>query len=156
VFESCSWEKRHLPLGGSSIQEDSGLYRAVREAFISAFPTLQKTHFLEYFRALGCYLVDLCRQPVDHMDRKARHRVCFAGEARLSRTLRQLRPKIVVAMVRSISHNVRRAEDRAKWSGLHIELPYPGRWVHHRAEFRRKLVPLLRKSLSRFLNIEAG
>jgi hypothetical protein len=42
---------------------------------------------------------------------------------------------------------VRRAEDQAKWSGLRVELPYPGRWVHHRAAFRRKLIPLLRKSL---------
>lgn len=128
-------------------QADSGLYRAVRDTFISAFPNLQKAHFLESFKTLGCYLVDLCRRPVDRMDRNARQRVCLAGEASLNRTLRQLRPKIVVTVVRSISRNVRRAEDQAKWSGLHVELPYPGRWVHHRAEFRRKLVPLLRKSL---------
>ena len=126
---------------------DAGLYRAVRDTFISAFPNLEKTHFIEAFRSLGCYLVDLCGQPVDRMDRKARQRVCFAGEASLSRTLRQLRPQIVVAVVRSIGRSVRRSEDQAKWSGLHVELPYPGRWVHHRAEFHRKLVPLLRKSL---------
>ena len=128
-------------------QADSGLYRAVRDAFISAFPNLERAYFLESFRALGCYLVDLCGQPVDRMDRNARQRVCFAGQASLNRTLRQLRPKIVVTVVRSISQNVRRAEDQAKWSGLHVELPYPGRWVHHRAEYRRRLVPLLRKSL---------
>ena len=128
-------------------QADSGLYRAVRDTFISAFPNLQKAHFLESFKTLGCYLIDLCRRPVDRLDRNARQRVCLAGEAGLNRTLRQLRPKIVVSVVRSISRNVRRAEDQAKWSGLHVELPYPGRWVHHRAEFRRKLVPLLRKSL---------
>jgi len=128
-------------------QADSGLYQAVRDTFISAFPHLEKAHFLESFRALGCYLVDLCGQPVDRMDRKRRERVCFAGEASLSRTLRQLRPKIVVVVVRSIGRSVRRAEDQAKWSGLHVELPYPGRWVHHRAEFCQELVPLLRKSL---------
>lgn len=128
-------------------QADSGLYRALRDTFISAFPNLQKAHFLESFKTLGCYLVDLCRRPVDRMDRNARQRVCLAGEASLNRSLRQLRPKIVVTVVRSISRNVRRAEDQAKWSGLHVELPYPGRWVHHRAEFRRKAVPLLRKSL---------
>ena len=127
---------------------DSGLYRAVRDTFISAFPNLQKADFLESFRALGCYLVDLCRQPVDRMDRKARRQVCFAGQASLNGTLRRLRPEIVVAVVRSISRNVRRAEDQAKWSGLHVELPYPGRWAHHRAEFQRKLVPLLRTRLS--------
>src|SRR5215475_11337716 len=66
---------------------DSGLYRAVRDTFISAFPNLEKARFLESFRALECYLVDLCEQPVDRMDRKARQRVCLAGEANLSRTL---------------------------------------------------------------------
>jgi uracil DNA glycosylase superfamily protein len=129
-------------------QADSGLYRAVRDTFISAFPSLQNGPFLESFRALGCYLVDLCRRPVDHMDRNARQRNCRAGEASLNRTLRQLRPKIVVVVVRSISRNVRRAEEQAKWSGLHVDLPYPGQWVQHRAEFRRKLVPLLRKRAS--------
>ncbi len=126
---------------------DSGLYRAVRDTFFSAFPNLQKAHFLQSFQALGCYLVDLCRCPVDRMDKKTRERVCLAGEDGLKRVLRQLRPEIVVAVVRSITRNVRRAEDQAKWPGLHVELPYPGRWVHHRAEFRRKLIPLLRKSL---------
>jgi hypothetical protein len=128
---------------------DSGLYRAVRDSFLSAFPHLEKPNFLESFRALGCYLVDLCGQPVDRMERRPRQRVCFAGEASLSRTLRTLRPEIVVAVVRSIGRSVRRAEDQAKWSGLHVELPYPGRWVHHRAEFHRKLVPLLLGSAPR-------
>src|SRR5260370_1120058 len=128
-------------------QADSGLYRAVKDTFISTFPTLRKPHFLESFRALSCYLVDLCGQAVDRMDRRARQRVCFAAEAGLKRTLRQLRPKIVVTVVRSISRNVRRAEDQAGWSGLHVELPYPGRWLHHRTEFRRNLALLLLKSV---------
>jgi len=129
-------------------QADSGLYRAVRDTFVSAFPAMRKAGFLESFRSLDCYLVDLCGNPVDHMNRKARRHICLSSEVRLSRTLQQLRPKIVVTVVRSISRNVRRAEELAYWSGLHVELPYPGRWLHHRTEFRRKLVPLLRKSVS--------
>jgi len=128
-------------------QADSGLYRAVRDTFIAVFPNLRQRHFLDSFRTMGCYLVDLCRRPVDRMERKTRQRVCSAGEAGLNRTLRQLRPEIVVTVVRSINRNVRRAEQKAKWSGLHVGLPYPGRWVKHRAEFRRKLMPLLHKSL---------
>jgi hypothetical protein len=129
-------------------QADSGLYRALRDTFVAAFPALREREFLESFRSLGCYLVDLCGQPVDQMTRKARQCVCHAGEVRLSRKVRQLRPKIVVTVVRSIGGNVRRAEERASWSGIHVELPYPGRWHHYRAEFRRKLVPMLRKHLA--------
>src|SRR5258708_15513474 len=57
-------------------QADSGLYRAVRDTFLTAFPPLQKTAFLDSFRSLGCYLVDLCGEPVDKMLRHARRCAC--------------------------------------------------------------------------------
>lgn len=129
-------------------QADSGLYRAVRDTFLTAFPRLQKTEFLDSFRSLGCYLVDLCGEPVDKMTPGVRRRTCRACESRLSRTIRALRPKIIVTIVRSISANVRRAQQQARWSGLHLELPYPGRWHRHRMQFRRRLVPLLRRTVS--------
>jgi hypothetical protein len=44
-------------------QADSGLYRATRQAFLKAFPDLRERNFLESFRDLGCYLVDLCEPP---------------------------------------------------------------------------------------------
>jgi hypothetical protein len=128
-------------------QSDSGLYRAVRDTFVAAFPALREQDFLQSFRSLGCYLVDLCAEPVDQMTRTARQQVCRSGEVRLSRKLRQLQPEIIVTVVRSIAGNVKRAQERVGWSGLHIELPYPGRWHHYREEFRRKLVPVLRKTL---------
>jgi hypothetical protein len=130
---------------------DSGLYRAIRDTFVTAFPSLRSSNakFLESFRAMGCYLVDLCGKPVDQMDRTSRRRVGVAGEARLVRRLRKLRPMIIVAVVRSIGSNVRRAEVAAGWSGLHLELPYPGRWHRFRMTFRRKLVPLLRAAFRR-------
>ena len=128
-------------------QADSGLYRAVADTFATAFPSLSKSEFLDAFRSLGCYLVDLCGQPVDHKARRARQCICRAGEIRLARTIRELHPKALVTIVRSIRPNVRRAKDRAGWSGLYLELPYPGRWHHHRVEFARQLVPLLRKTV---------
>ena len=129
---------------------DSGLYRAIRDTFVAAIPSLQssKDEFLESFRAMGCYLVDLCGKPVDRMDSRSRRCICKAGETRLARRLRQLRPKIVITVVLSIGRNVRRAEACAMWSGQHMELPYPGRWYRFRMAFRRKLTPLLRTALT--------
>jgi len=124
-------------------QADSGLYRAVRDTFLAAFPSLQKTRFLDSFRSRGCYLVDLCGEPVDKMTRQARRCACRAGEVPLARTILALRPRIMVTIVRSIRANVRRAQKRAGWSGLHLELPYPGRWYRHRMQFRRQLLLLL-------------
>jgi hypothetical protein len=130
-------------------QADSGLYRAIRQAFVEAFPALRERDFLESFRALNCYLVDLCAGPVDRLSSSQRKRTCRDGEARLSRTLRRLRPPIVITVVRSIVSNVKGSLRRANWSGLHVELPYPGRWHHLRLAFVQALVPLLRENCSR-------
>jgi hypothetical protein len=130
-------------------QADSGLYRAVRDAFDRVFPGVDDSDFFVSFRALGCYLVDLCSRPVDRLSRRERKIACLAGEVRLARTLKQLCPEIVITVVQSIGDNVRHSERQANWSGLHIELPYPGRWHHHRTVFVRGLARVLRKTYRR-------
>ena len=126
--------------------EDSGLYRVIREAFSKAFPNLSEQNFLKSFRDLGCYLIDLCEQPVDRLQPKARRKAHLKGEPHLSKCFRTLHPEIVIVVVRSIVRNVQRSEHRANWSGHHVELPYPGRWIRHRTAFIRQLVPILRQS----------
>jgi hypothetical protein len=85
---------------------------------------------------------------VDHLPRNTRTDICCAGEVRLARTIGTLRPIAVVTLVRSIRASVKRAQIMTGWSGLHLELPYPGRWKHHRVEFQRQLVPMLLKALA--------
>ncbi len=130
-------------------QADSGLYRAIRTAFLEAFPALRERHFLTSFRRMGCYLFDLCERPVDHLNSGPREKARREGETRLSNTLKQLRPEVVVTVVRSITANVERSQRQARWSGLQVNLPYPGRWHRHRIAFIQALVPLLRKNCSR-------
>ncbi|MGA8152178.1 MAG: hypothetical protein WB952_14585 [Terriglobales bacterium] len=127
-------------------QADSGLYRAIRDAFVRVFPAMGEREFLESFRALDCYLVDLCSRPVDRLPGGRRARACRNSESRLAGILQQLRPEVVISVVRSISANVMRSQGRAGWSGRFIELPYPGRWHHHRAAFIRGLALELRKT----------
>ena len=127
-------------------QADSGLYRAVRDTFIRAFPTVSHQGFLESFRDRGFYLVDLCGRPVDRLDRRRRNKICRDHEDRLSRILNKYRPSAVITLVRSIEANVRRAKLQADWSGRSVELPYPGRWQRHRLIFERKLIAFLRRS----------
>jgi hypothetical protein len=137
-------------------QADSGLYRAVRSAFITALPALGDADFLKSFRTLGCYLVDLCGQPVDRLEAKKRRHACAEGEARLSWIIKRLEPEMIVTVVRSIVANVERAQRRADWSGVHLVLPYPGRWQHHKVAFEKELVPVLRRELRSRLNAEPG
>jgi hypothetical protein len=136
-------------------QADSGLYRAIRETFLQGFPFLRNTEFLDSFCSLGCYLVDLCGDPVDNMAHDGRKHACRRGETRLAQYIRRLRPQTIVTVVRSIRTNVNRAQERAGWSGPHLELPYPGRWHRHRTKFRRLLVPFLRQALAEVLQKNA-
>jgi hypothetical protein len=132
-------------------QADSGLYRAIRGAFVAALPELQDADFLESFRALHCYLVDLCGRPVDRLDARQRKQAHTEGEIRLGRIFRQLQPEIVITVICSIAPNVIRAQQLSNWMGVHLVLPYPGRWKHHRAAFDELLIPVLRKELAKKL-----
>jgi hypothetical protein len=132
-------------------QEDSGLYRAIRGAFLAALPGLREDDFLESFRTLNCYLVDLCGRPVDRLDTGQRKQARTEGEIRLGRIFRQLQPEVVITVVRSIAPNVIRAQQMSNWMGVHLVLPYPGRWKHHRAAFDERLIPILRKELTKNL-----
>ena len=56
-------------LGNRLYQGDSGLYRAIREAFQLVEPA-------RHFQNEGCYLADLCAEPVDRMDTEERRAAC--------------------------------------------------------------------------------
>jgi hypothetical protein len=128
-------------------QADSGLYRAIRQTFLSAFPNLKDADFLESFRNLGCYLIDLCGKPVDRLPTNQRRLACEQGETRLAARIRQLNPEVIVTVVRSIAANVQRAQARAKPHGTHLVVSYPGRWKTHRVAFERALKPILQQTL---------
>lgn len=124
-------------------RQDSGLYRAIRDAFRMVDPLITDDTFLGIFQNSGCYLVDACTGAVDHLDPRSRHAVCLAGEPALTRKIRQLEPAAIVTLLNSIRDNVRRAAAQAGWSGPILELPYPGRWASHRKIFLKRLVPQL-------------
>ena len=127
---------------------DSGLYRALRDAFRHVDESINDKNFLAEFQAAGCYLIDACGQPVDRMEPVARRTACFAGEALLSRCIRSLQPESIVTLVSSIRENVERAALRASWTGPMITVPYPGRWIQHRKVFMELLVPHLKTLLA--------
>ena len=131
--------------GAFFYRSDSGLYRALSTAFEEAFPRLRDRDFLAAFRGLGCYLVDLCGRPVDRLGPRERREARRMGETRLAEAIRRLHPLAIVVLLRSINENCARAEEIAAWSGVRIVVPYPGRWVHWREEFREILVPTLRR-----------
>lgn len=134
---------------------DSGLYRALRDAFHLVDESIDDQNFLAVFQAAGCYLIDACGRPVDRMEPLARRTACLAGEALLSRRIRSLQPNSIVTLVSSIRENVERAALRASWTGTMLTVPYPGRWIQHRKVFMELLLPHL-KTLLASTSREAG
>jgi len=123
---------------------NSGLYRAMRDVFRSIDPAIDDDNFLTIFRAAGCYLTDLCPEPVDRLDPKPREEARRTGETSLSRKIGQLQPATIAPVLRSIEAHVSRAASRAEWAGQMIHLPYPGRWHLHRSAFIQALAPIVR------------
>ncbi len=124
-------------------RRDSGLYRAIRDAFRGIDPSITDETFLEVFRRSGCYLIDACAAPVDHLDANSRRAACRASEPALTRRIRHLDPAAIVTLVRSIRDSVQRAAAQACWRGPILDVPYPGRWVTHRKVFLERLAPEL-------------
>ena len=127
---------------------DSGLYRAMREAFQFVDPSTSDESFLATFRDSGCYFVDLCPEPVDRLDTKSRRTACADSEASLSKTIARLHPVMIVTVVRSIEGNVFNAAARSNWHGVMIHLPYPGRWARLRSTFVETLAPIVARLIS--------
>lgn len=120
-------------------QRDSGLYRAMREVFQVA-----DEDFLKAFQSAGCYLIDLCPEPVDRLDPRSRRDLCRANEPQLATAIANLQPAKIATLLRSIEDNVKRAAYLAGWQGPFIHLPYPGRWSKHRKIFAEALEPIVR------------
>ena len=122
---------------------DSGLYRAMRDTFQTVDPSMRDESFFATFRDAGCYLVDLCPEPIDRLDLKSRRAACRNAEASFSKAMARLRPSMVATLVRSIEGNVLSAASLANWQGTMIHLPYPGRWSHLKQSFVKTLAPVI-------------
>lgn len=124
---------------------NSGLYRAMLEAFRTVDPKIDHENFLTTFQACGCYLVDLSSEPVDKLSPAQRRTQRSRGEKALAHSIAELQPAQIAPVLRSILRNVENAIRRAGWTGPVLQLPYPGRWSRHRAAFIHDLAPTLHR-----------
>lgn len=120
------------PAGGTHFYEaDSNLYRATREAFgrgLSVARVPEGAAFLDWFRDLGCWLIDLADRPVNDLAEGDRSAAVGAGIPRLAGVLRQLRPERVVVVLRQVAPAVRSAAAQAGFDEHAIDvLPFPAR-----------------------------
>jgi hypothetical protein len=123
---------------------DSLLYRATREAFVSAVPKLAgRDDFLDAFRQMGCYLEDLSLEPVDKLPDPAKRQARSDAVPGLTRRLKGMSPRLVVLVVKGIRPQVVQALDGAGLADVRMEaLPFPGQW--HRARYVAELTALVK------------
>jgi len=124
----------------------SNLYFATREAFVATIPHLVGRDFLEEFRRLGCYVDNLCLEPVNDLyaDDPLRIAARAEGQERLAEHIRISRPKAIVVVMMAIERNVARAAREADQDGTpRYALPFPGRRAH-RDRYVTELTALLK------------
>lgn len=120
------------PAGGTHFyQADSNLYRATREALgigLSITDAPEGGAFLEWFQAMGCWLVDLADHPVDQSTAAERTQAVDAGVPALAELIREVQPARVIVVLRRIAPAVRRAARVAAFDDRGIDvLPFPTR-----------------------------
>jgi hypothetical protein len=120
------------PSGGTHFyRANSGLFRATREAFdlatVAARPS-EAISFLDWFRDLGCWLVDLADRPFEDVPTAEHAAEVEAAIARLAMTMLETRPEKVVVVLRRIAPAVRATAQLAGVAEEAIDvLPFPTR-----------------------------
>ena len=135
------------PAGGTFFYAgNSTLYYETHAAFARALPTqmVATRPFLEMFKELGCYLDDLCLEPVNHLERAARRQKRTDAEGLLAQRLQAYSPLMVVAIGKTTAAPHVRAVLAA--SGL-ASLPlrvvaFPGR-PEHKVMFHSEMNAIL-------------
>jgi hypothetical protein len=140
------------PAGGTFFYaENSTLYHETRAAFARALPTeFAAGPFLDFFERLGCYLDDLCLEPVNHLPDAMRRQKRSDAEESLAVRLRNYSPLMVVAIGKTTTAPHVRSVLAAP--GL-TETPFrivafPGR-PGHKATFHAEMDAILREARER-------
>lgn len=122
---------------------NSNLVRYTHEAFAAVFPECKDMpQFLNAFRDLGCYLVDLCREPVNGLPRIQRLNARQAGIATLTSTIRRLAPTTIVIVMKAIEPWVSAAIAEAEMDDASRRvLPFPAQG--HQREYVAQLTVVL-------------
>lgn len=138
------------PAGGTFFYDgNSILFFEIRKTFeSSASLRNRRGSFLETFRDLGCYLDDLCLEPVNHLAEPQRAMKRLESEPALAARIGEYQPRIVVAIGKTTAApHVQRALGAAALREVRFKtLPFPGRPMHKQM-FAQQLAVILENEL---------
>lgn len=90
---------------------DSNLSRYTQEAFSIAFKLqfVDGRELLDFFKSLGCYLIDLCTHPINPLSRHERKRCRKACAASLPELMAEYSPQRIIVVMKGIAGYVKSA-----------------------------------------------
>lgn len=142
------------PIGGTFFYAgNSHLVRYTEQAFRRAygFPVMSMADFLNGFQAAGCYLEDLCAEPVNQIKQYSLRKAEWEkGVAHLVKRLEGAAPLAIVPIHKGSERYVRRAVEEAGYLALlKPAIPFPGMGNHPRyiAELARVILELCEASI---------
>lgn len=139
------------PAGPTFFYEaNSNLYRHFRAVFDGVAGTngFDAHGFFERFRGLGCYLDDLCREPVNNLPKAERQSRCAASEPGLAQRIRDARPEVVVAIGKTFAApSIRRALKQSGVVARFEVLPFPN-WPDQQKAFAEQASELIQGLVS--------
>jgi hypothetical protein len=131
------------PAGGTFFYSgDSNLFQQTRQGFEAAYQCIwpSATEFLAAFKQLGCYLDDLCIEPVNHLDDRQRYQRRIDSVPSLGERLATYAPTALVIVMKKIEPYVNEAMEQV---GIDIPhqyvLPFPN-WPRDRQRYVTKLI----------------
>jgi hypothetical protein len=132
------------PAGGTFFYNaNSRLYAATKAGFEQALPALAtQSSFLESFKGLGCWLVDLCDRPVNRLPKQDRLAARDAGVAALSAVIGRVQPAFVAVVMMALDQWVDRALEDAAYAVEAALLAFPSR-PEWRQRYERDLAGLV-------------
>jgi hypothetical protein len=102
---------------------DSRLARYTREAMGDEHDSL--SIFLERFQSLGCFLLDLCSEPVNGLPPSERRDARERGVKALGEKLKDIQPFAIIVVMKAIAESVAQALLQVNLEVPRYVLPFP-------------------------------
>jgi hypothetical protein len=122
--------------------------RAFEKVFDRVFS--DTSSFLKFFQHSGCYLEDICLEPVDKMTQKERTMMLKNFIEYFSSRLKEYSPEAIVIVLKRIESYVKEALRKAEINCPIYTLPFPG--FGHQNNYINELCKILEKHLQRKLD----
>lgn len=135
------------PASGKFFYHKGAMTTFTSKAFekVSSRVLSDTSSFLNFFQHSGCYLEDICLEPVDKMTPQERTMMLKDSIEYFSSRLKEYRPEAIVIVLKRIESHVKEALKKAKISCPIYTVPFPG--FGHQKNYINKLCEILQKYL---------